>query len=111
MTGMVAAFVYDGPINAEAFQAYVEHVLAPSLTPGDIVVMDNLSSLKSPNLRELIEAAGAKLIYLLPKLKVLLRKAPNEPSTAFGRRWDNPSTSSPPKECRNYFANPGYAAI
>ena len=85
---VVAPLVLDGPINAQAFEAYVEQFLAPTLRPGDIVIMDNLSSHKGPRISALIEAVGAKLLYLPPyspdlnpieklfaKLKALLRKA------------------------------------
>ena len=64
--GMIAPFVLDGPINRDAFETYVEKVLVPELRPGDIVIMDNLSSHKGPRVREMIEAAGASLLYLPP---------------------------------------------
>jgi transposase len=64
--GMVAPWVLDGPINRLAFETYVEKVLVPELRPGDIVVLDNLSSHKGPRVREMIEAAGATLLYLPP---------------------------------------------
>jgi transposase len=57
--------VLDRPINRLAFQAYVEQVLVPELSPG-VVVMDNLSSHKGPAERQAIEAAGARLLYLPP---------------------------------------------
>jgi transposase len=88
ITGMMAPMVLDGPINRLAFQAYVEQVLVPELSPGDIVVMDNLSSHKGPAVCQAIAATGARLLYLPPyspdfnpienafaKLKALLRKA------------------------------------
>jgi transposase len=88
LTGMMATMVLDGPINRIAFEAYVEQVLVLELGPGDIVVMDNLSSHKSPAVRQAIEAAGASLLYLPPyspdfnpienafaRLKALLRAA------------------------------------
>ena len=81
-------FLLDGPSNCDAFETYVAKVLVPELRPGDIAVMDNLSSHKGPRVREMIEAAGADLRYLPPyspdfnpienafaKLKALLRKA------------------------------------
>jgi transposase len=87
-TGMVAPMVLDGPINGVWFQAYVDQVLVPTLSPGDIVIMDNLGSHKRTGIRAAIEAAGATLLYLPPyspdfnpiekafsKLKALLRKA------------------------------------
>lgn len=56
----------DGPMNGFIFRAYVEHLLAPTLKPGDIVVMDNLAAHKVDGMREAIEAAGATLRYLPP---------------------------------------------
>ncbi len=120
-SGMVAPMVLDGPINRIAFQAYVEQVLVPELRPGDIVVMDNLSSHKGPDVRLAIEAAGAQLLYLPPyspdfnpienafaKLKALLRKAA-EPTV--GGLWDTIGhliDLFTPQECANYFAAAGY---
>jgi transposase len=66
LTGMTAPLVFDGPINGQVFEAYVEQFLVPTLSPGDIVVMDNLSSHKRPRVRELIEAAGAELRFPPP---------------------------------------------
>ena len=87
-SGVTATQLLDGSINGEGFLEYVRQVLAPVLAPGDIVVIDNLSSHKSHPVREAIEAAGAKLLFLPPdkpdfnpiekafsKLKALLRKA------------------------------------
>ena len=87
-TGMVAPLVLDGPINREAFEAYVAQVLIPTLSEGDIVVMDNLGSHKGVAVRAAIEAVGAELRYLPPyspdfnpiekafsQLKAHLRKA------------------------------------
>jgi len=62
--GMVAPAVFDGAINADLFLAYVEQVLVPTLTPDDIVVMDNLSSHKKPAVRQAIEQAGASVRFL-----------------------------------------------
>ena len=83
---LVAPCVFNGAINGELFLAYVEQVLVPTLTSGDIVVMDNLGSHKVAGVRKAIEAAGARLLYLPPyspdlnpieqafaKLKALLR--------------------------------------
>ena len=65
-TGMVAPMTLDGPINGDWFEAYVRHVLIPTLRPGDVVIMDNLSSHKRASVREMIEAAGARLLFLPP---------------------------------------------
>ena len=122
-TGMVAPWVLDGPINADAFLVYVTRVLAPELRPGDIVVMDNLSSHKAPAVRAAIEAAGATLLFLPPyspdfnpieqafaKLKAHLRKAAERTIhglwDAIGRILDLYSA----EECANYFAHCGYVA-
>jgi transposase len=88
LTGMMAPFVLDGPMNRSAFLAYVSRVLVPELKPGDVVILDNLPAHKGSRVREAIEAAGASLLYLPPyspdfnpienafaKLKALLRKA------------------------------------
>ena len=88
MSGMVAPMVLDGPVNGEWFEVYVAQVLVPELRPGDIVVMDNLSSYKRGTVRERIETAGASLLLVPPyspdfnpiekafaKLKAFLRKA------------------------------------
>lgn len=121
--GMVAPLVLDGAINRHAFEVYVEKVLAAELRPGDIVIMDNLSSHKGPRVREMIEAAGASLLYLPPyspdfnpienafaKLKALLRKAAERTVeglwNAIGRLID----VFTPDECANYFAAAGYDA-
>jgi transposase len=123
LTGLVAPFVLDGPINRDAFEVYVEKVLVPEVSAGDIVVMDNLSSHKAPSVRALIEAAGATLLYLPPyspdfnpienafaKLKALLRRAAERTVhglwTAIGRLIDDFT----PSECANYFAAAGYDA-
>ncbi len=120
---MVAPFVIDGPINRDAFETYVDKVLVPELRPGDIVVMDNLSSHKGPKVPAAIETAGASLLYLPPygpdlnpienafaKLKALLRKAAERTVeglwAAIGRIVD----LFTPAECANYLAAAGYDA-
>ena len=62
--GLVAPFVLDGPMDGDAFRAYVSQVLAPELTAGDVVIMDNLPAHKVKGARQAIEAAGAMLLYL-----------------------------------------------
>ena len=56
LEGIVAPLVFDGPINAQVFEAYVEQFLAPTLRAGEVVVMDNLSSHKRPKVRDRLEA-------------------------------------------------------
>ena len=85
---IIAPFVLDGPIDGTSFLDYVVKVLVPDLKPGDVVVLDNLSSHKSEAIKAAIEAAGAALMFLPPyspdlnpielmfsKLKTLLRQA------------------------------------
>ena len=121
LSGVAAPFVLDGPINRDTFQAYVDRVLVPELTRGDIVVMDNLSSHKGLAVRAAIEAVGARLLFLPPyspdfnpiemafsKLKALLRKAAERTVeglwAAIGRLVD----AVTPDECANFFAAAGY---
>jgi len=124
LRGMIAPFVLDGPINREAFETYVEKVLVPELRPGDIVIMDNLSSHKGPRVREMIERAGASLLYLPPyspdfnpiemafaKLKALLRKAAERTVEALWDAIGQIIDTFKPDECRNYFAAAGYDPI
>jgi transposase len=64
--GIIAAASYQGATDGEMFRTFVERVLAPTLTPSDVVVMDNLSAHKVKGVREAIEGKGAKLVYLPP---------------------------------------------
>lgn len=64
--GVRCSAVLDGPVNRDAFEAFVEQVLVTHLRPGDIVVLDNLSSHKGARAREMIESAGAELVFLPP---------------------------------------------
>lgn len=115
-TGMVAPLVTDGPINGEWFEAYVAQVLVPTLKPGDVVILDNLSSHKRPAARELIEAVGATMMFLPPyspdfnpiekafsKLKALLRKAAERTVTGLWDRIGKLIDLVEPKEAQNYF--------
>ena len=117
-----APCVIDGPINGLSFLAYVEQVLLPTLSVGDIVIMDNLGSHKRPVIRRLIRAAGAKLFFLPPyspdlnpieqvfaKLKTLLRKADERTVEATWRRIGSLLDCFTPNECANYLKNSGYA--
>ena len=120
---LTAPGVIDGPMNGNAFLAYVEQVLAPTLKPGDIVVLDNLSAHKVRGVREAIEGVGARLLYLPPyspdfnpieqlfaKLKALLRKAAERSVEALWNRIASLLGAFPPDECANYFRNAGYAS-
>ena len=106
------------------FLAYVEQALAPTLRPGDIVVMDNLSSHKGTAIRRAIRAAGAKLFFLPPyspdlnpieqvfaKLKGLLRKAAERTVEATWKRIGTLLGNFTATECANYVRNSGYVSI
>ena len=121
---ITAPLVLDGPINGEAFLAYVEQVLVPTLKPGDVVVMDNLGSHKNRAIRNAIRAAGARLVFLPPyspdlnpieqvfaKLKTLLRKAEERTVEAVWKRIGSLLKCFHPVECAAYFRNAGYASI
>jgi transposase len=120
---IAAPCVLDGPINGTSFRAYVEQLLAPTLPPGDIVIMDNLGSHKGAAVRRLIRAAGAKLLFLPPyspdlnpieqvfaKLKTLLRKAGERTIEATWRCIGNLLGRFTASECANYLRNAGYAS-
>ena len=64
LQGMGQAFILDGAADSAAFEIYVEQLLAPSLKPGQIVVLDNLSIHQGPKVRQAIEARGCRLLFL-----------------------------------------------
>jgi transposase len=120
---MDAPCVFDGPINGRRFTAYVEQFLVPTLTPGDVVIMDNLGSHKGDAVRRAIRAAGAHLLFLPPyspdlnpieqlfaKLKTLLRKAEERTVTALWQCVGQLLDTFAPAECANYLKNAGYAS-
>jgi putative transposase len=116
-----APWLIDGPIDGEGFRTYVEKVLAPTLRPGELVIMDNLGSHKGKAIRQAIRSAGAKLFFLpkyspdlnpieqvFAKLKHLLRNTTARTVetlvTATGALLGNYTA----QECANYFVNAGY---
>jgi len=118
-----APLVLDGPINGVSFRAYIEQFLAPTLSPGDVVIMDNLGSHKGQAIRQSIRAAGAKLFFLpryspdlnpieqvFSKLKTLLRKADPRTIEATWKQIGSLLGLFTPKECANYLVNSGYAS-
>ncbi|MDF1585027.1 IS630 family transposase [Marinimicrococcus flavescens] len=121
---ITAPCVQGGPEGGAAFRAWVEQSLAPTLAPGDILVMDNLSSHKAPGVRAAIRAAKAHLLYLPPyspelnpieqvfaKLKHLLRKAEQRTAETVTACIGSLLDSFAPGECANYLTNAGYASI
>ncbi len=123
LKGLATAKAYDRPINAKTFEEWVEKCLVPVLSPGDIVVMDNLSSHKTDRVIELITAAGAQVRYLPPyspdmnpiekafsKLKAHLRKIAERSVAGLIRALEACGSAFQPSECRNYFTACGYDA-
>ncbi len=113
--------VLDGPMNAQAFRAYINQVLVPTLRTGDIVVMDNLPAHKGAAVRTMIEAAGATLRYLPPyspdfnpienafaKLKAILRKAAARTIGDLQNAIRDALPAFRPHKCENYFTAAGY---
>jgi putative transposase len=116
-----APWVIDGPINGERFRIYIEQVLAPTLAPGDIVVMDNLGSHKSKAVRRAIRQVGARLLFLPPyspdlnpieqffaKLKHRLRTAQRRTQETLYAAVADILVTVTPQECSNYLKHDGY---
>jgi transposase len=121
--GMAAPMTCDGAINGDLFVAYVEQALVPALSPGDVVVMDNLSCHKRKEVRQAIEGAGCTLWYLpayspdlnpienaFAKLKAMLRKARERTVAGLVSFLCFCTDAFEAQECANYFAHCGYHA-
>jgi transposase len=119
-----APFVLDGPINGQAFRLYVETQLAPTLRPGDVVVMDNLGSHKGKAARAAIRSRGAHLLFLpayspdlnpieqvFAKLKHLMRKSQPRGVEAAWRTVGQILERFTPNECANSLVNAGYGSV
>jgi transposase len=111
----------NGPVDSAVFRAYVKRVLVPTLTPGDIVIMDNLGSHKVEGIREAIEAAGATLLYLPPyspdwspiercwsKLKTFLRAAKARTRETLEDAIRTALDTITAADARNWFLHCGY---
>ena len=123
VSGLTAPLVIDGAVNGDLFVAYVRQVLVPTLRPGDIVIMDNLSAHKRVEVRQVMEAAGAVLRYLPPyspdlnpielafaKLKALLRKAGKRSVEELWNYLGQALDVFTSQECCNYLSHDGYSA-
>ncbi len=125
-TGVIedASVVFDGPTDAIVFRGYVEQCLAPSLTPGDIVVMDNLSSHKVAGVREVIESVGASVWYLPPyspdmnpiekmwsKIKTWLRRVAARTAEGLIHAVGDAFRAVDAEECRAYLRSCGYDTL
>ena len=119
-----APWVIDGPINGELFTLYVEKVLAPTLAPGEVVILDNLGSHKGKPARNAIRAKGAHLLFLPPyspdlnpieqvfaKLKHLIRAAEPRDVEATWRTVGELLDLFSEQQCANYLKNSGYVPV
>jgi transposase len=118
---ITAPAVFDGPMDGNCFLAYIEQVLAPTLQPDDIVVMDNLASHKVAGIKQAIETKGATLRYLPPyspdfnpieqaiaKLKSHLRREAARTFETLIQAIARTLTKFSPQECANFITNAGY---
>lgn len=123
LSGVTAPLVLDGPMTGAAFLAYVEQCLVPNLTPGDVVVMDNLAVHKVSGVQDAITAAGAAVLYLPPyspdlnpieqlfaKLKARLRKTAARTKDTLWATIGSLIDAISPNECANYLRNSGYGS-
>jgi transposase len=124
LDGSAACMTMEGATDTEAFRAYVEHVLCPTLHPGDIVVMDNLSPHKSEPTLALIEAAGAQVEFLPPyspdlnpiekmwsKVKSLLRSAEARTAPELVSAIGAALACITAQDAINWFAHCGYTIL
>jgi len=119
--GMRCATTVDGAVNGDVFTAFIEQVLAPTLKPGDKVIMDNLSAHKVSGVREAIEAVGAEVIYLPPyspdlnpielafsKLKQLMRSAKHRLVDKLWQETQRMLDAITSTDAKNFFRHCGY---
>ena len=120
---LIAPMVADSPMDGEMFLAWVRQFLCPTLLPGDIVILDNLSSHKVEGVREALAAATATVLYLPPyspdlnpieklfsKLKSLLRKAAKRSVDDLWAEIGLLLNTISSSECANYLASSGYVS-
>jgi transposase len=118
---IVAPFVLDGPINGEIFARWAARFLATPLSPGDIVILDNLGSHEGRAVRDAIRAVGGRLFFLPPyspdlnpiemmfaKLKTIARKAEERTVEDTWRRIGTLLEAFSAEECANYLRHAGY---
>jgi transposase len=120
--GMRCSTTVDGAVNGDVFQAFVEQVLMPTLTPGDVVVMDNLSSHKGQRVHRMTESVGATLLFLpsyspdlnpielaFAKLKQLLRSAEHRTMAALWENVQRILDQITPTDAAHFIRHCGYA--
>jgi transposase len=122
--GMGPSLAVEGPTTREVFESYLEHLLAPALRPGQVVVMDNLSSHKGSRVRQLIEARGCELLYLPPyspdlnpieeafsKVKALLRSSAARTREALVEAMGTALDAITAQDVRGFLAHRGYRIL
>lgn len=122
--GSTACMTIDGATDTEVFHTYVQRVLIPTLKPGDLVIMDNLSAHKSPVTLELIRQAGAQPLFLpayspdfnpiekmWSKIKAFLRKAEARTRAALDKAIAQALQRITPRDARNWFCYCGYNLV
>ena len=122
--GMGPCLAVEGSTTREVFEAYLEHVLAPTLRPGQVVVMDNLTAHKGERVRELIADKGCELLYLPPyspdfnpieeafaKLKALLRKAEARSREVLIEAMGRALEKLTARDTRGFLEHRGYSAL
>jgi len=119
-TALMHLGMLDGPNKGASFETWIETQLVPMLKPGDIVILDDLSSHKSARAKKLVKAAGAHLLFLPPcspglnpiEHRASLRKTKNlTPKASFGKPRDGFPIPSLPKRVRTISKNSGYASV
>jgi transposase len=122
--GLGPCLAVEGATRREVFEAYLEHVLAPTLKPGQIVVMDNLSAHKGERVRELIEQRGCELVYLPPyspdfnpieqafsKVKDLMRRAEARTREALLEAMGVALSAVSARDAQGFFGHCGYSSM
>lgn len=121
--GLTAPFIVDAPMNSRIFETWIDTQLAPTLSQGDVVILDNVGFHKSERAKELVKAKGAWLLFLPPyspdlnpiemafaKLKALLRKRVARSFDAITQALGDIISLFSVAECRNFFKAAGYEA-
>jgi transposase len=122
VNGLNAAMSFEGAMNGEVFRVFVELVLSPTLKPGEVVVMDNLSSHKVKGIKEAIERRGARLLYLPPyspdfspiepcwsKVKTFLRKTKARTVDTLNEAIDQAIDQVTSSDAKGWFRHCGYS--
>ncbi len=122
--GVGPCLAVEGATTREVFEAYLEGVMVPSLSPGRVVVMDNLSAHKGGRVREIVEGAGCELLYLPPyspdlnpieqafsKVKGLLRRAEARTRGALVEAMGQALDAVSARDARGFFAHCGYRSV